>query len=162
TSLVVATDTFGFADANVAAALQPMVQRLAALIGHSREDIMAPQGLSVWARAQRTLQPVEAWNTFKDWLDERNPRFAFSVARQLLRGSHHPADRAELGGADAPGSARPHGPSAAAGHHPVPAAHAVSRAAGEAAAVRARPGARSHHLPLLAGRIGRASAGQPA
>src|SRR5438876_2015331 len=50
TSLVVAVDTFGFADANVAAALQPMVQRLAALIGHSREDIMAPQGLSVWAR----------------------------------------------------------------------------------------------------------------
>jgi len=90
TRLVVATDTFGFADANVAAALQPMVQRLAALIGHSREDIMAPQGLSVWARAQRTLQPVEAWNTFKDWLDERNPRFAFSVARQLLSGSTIP------------------------------------------------------------------------
>src|SRR5215475_10693382 len=90
TSLVVATDTFGFADANVAAALQPMVQRLAALIGHSREDIMAPQGLSVWARTQRTLQPVEAWNTFKDWLDERNPRFAFSVARQLLSDSTIP------------------------------------------------------------------------
>ena len=89
-SLVIATDTFGFADANVAAALQPMVQRLAALIGHSREDIMAPQGLSVWARTQRTLQPVEAWNTFKDWLDERNPRFAFSVARQLLSGSSIP------------------------------------------------------------------------
>jgi amidase len=90
TSLVVATDTFGFADANVAQALRPMVTKLAALIGSSREDIMAPQGLSVWARAQRTLQPVEAWNTFKDWLDERNPRFAFSVARQLLYGSTIP------------------------------------------------------------------------
>jgi amidase len=90
TCLVVATDTFGFADRNVAEALRPMVNRLAALIGHSREDIMAPQGLSVWARAQRTLQPVEAWNTFKDWLDERNPRFAFSVARQLLSGSTIP------------------------------------------------------------------------
>ena len=52
---------------------------------------MAPQGLSVWARAQRSLQPVEAWNTFKPWLDERNPRFAFSVARQLLLGSMIPA-----------------------------------------------------------------------
>src|SRR5262245_59166252 len=81
TSLVVAVDTFGFADAGVAAALQPMVQRLVSLIGHSREDVMAPHGLSVWARAQRSLQPVEAWNTFKDWVDERNPRFAFSVAR---------------------------------------------------------------------------------
>src|ERR1700757_1110305 len=71
TGLVVAVDAFGFADANVAAALQPMVQRLVALIGHSREDIMAPQGLSVWARAQRTLQPFEAYTTFKGWLDER-------------------------------------------------------------------------------------------
>ena len=90
TRLVVAVDAFGFADAEVAAALQPMVKRLAALIGSAREDLMAPQGLSVWARAQRTLQPVEAYNTFKDWLDERNPRFAFSVARALVMGSMVP------------------------------------------------------------------------
>jgi amidase len=90
TRLVIAVDAFGFADAPVAAALQPMVARLAALIGSSREDLMAPQGLSVWARAQRTLQPVEAYNTFKDWLDERNPRFAFSVARGLVMGSMVP------------------------------------------------------------------------
>src|SRR5437763_3767695 len=36
TSLVVAVDAFGFADAHVAAALHPLVTRLAALIGHSR------------------------------------------------------------------------------------------------------------------------------
>jgi amidase len=90
TSLVIAVDTFGFADANVAAALRPMVMKLATLIGHCREDLMAPQGLSVWARAQRTLQPVEAFNTFKGWLDERNPRFAFSVAKALVMGSMVP------------------------------------------------------------------------
>src|SRR6478735_4922313 len=94
TSLVIAVDTFGFADPGLAQALHPLVTRLAALIGHSREDIMAPQGLSVWARAQRSLQPVEAWNTFKPWLDERNPRFAFSVARNLVMGSMvSPADQ---------------------------------------------------------------------
>jgi amidase len=90
TRLVVAVDAFGFAGANVAAALQPMVHRLAALVGHGREDIMAPPGLSVWARAQRTLQPFEAYTTFKAWLDERNPRFAFSVARALVMGSMIP------------------------------------------------------------------------
>jgi amidase len=84
TRLVVAVDTFGFADANVAAALQPMVKKLGTLIGASREEVMAPQGLSVWARAQRTLQPTEALATFKTWLDERNPRMAFSVARGLV------------------------------------------------------------------------------
>ena len=46
-------------------------------------------------RAQRTLQPAEAYNTFKGWLDERNPRFAFSVARALVMGSMiSEADRA--------------------------------------------------------------------
>jgi amidase len=89
-NLVIATDAFGFADANVAAALRPLVKKLAQLIGHSREDIMAPQGLSVWARAQRSLQPVEAYNTFKPWLDKSNPRFAFSVAKALVTGSMIP------------------------------------------------------------------------
>jgi amidase len=90
TKLIVATDTFGFADASVAAALQPMVKKLSGLIGSSREELMAPQGLSVWARAQRTLQPVEAYATFKDWLDKGNPRFAFSVAKALVMGSMTP------------------------------------------------------------------------
>jgi len=88
--LIVAVDAFGFADAEVKAALQPMVRKLAALIGDSREEILAPQGLSVWARAQRTLQPHEAWQTFRAWLDERNPRLAFSVARGLVMGSMIP------------------------------------------------------------------------
>ena len=90
TKLIVAIDAFGFADADVAEALQPMVQRLAAIVGSSREEILAPQGLSVWARAQRSLQPVEAYATFKDWLDKGNPRFAFSVAKALVMGSMTP------------------------------------------------------------------------
>ena len=52
--------------------------------GYVREDLLAPPGLSVWARAQRTLQPSEAWLTFRDWLDRDNPRLAFSVARGLV------------------------------------------------------------------------------
>jgi amidase len=86
-NLIVAVDAFGFADAAVAAALQPMVARLGTLIGSVREELMAPQGLSVWSRAQRTLQPVEAWRTFKPWVERDNPRMAFGVARGLLAGS---------------------------------------------------------------------------
>lgn len=86
-TLVIAVDAFGFADPAVARALQPMVERLTRLIGSAREDIMAPPGLSVWARAQRTLQPVEAWNTFQEWVDRDNPRMAFSVVRGLIAGA---------------------------------------------------------------------------
>jgi len=89
-TLLIAVDAFGFADPDVAAALRPMVDRVAKLIGAVRDEIMAPQGLSVWARAQRTLQPAEAWQTFQAWVERDNPRFAFSVARGLVAGSQIP------------------------------------------------------------------------
>jgi amidase len=82
-TLVVAVDAFGLADAGTAEALQPMVRALSMLVGSVREDLLAPPGLSVWSRAQRTLQPAEAWQTFRGWLDRDNPRLQFSVARGL-------------------------------------------------------------------------------
>jgi amidase len=82
--LVVATDAFGFAEPKTAAALQPMLERLQRLIPDWREEVMAPQGLSAWGRAQRTLQPAEAWETFRTWIERDNPRFAFSVAWGLV------------------------------------------------------------------------------
>jgi amidase len=97
--LIILVDAFGFADPEVTAALQPSVERLRALAGEVREEVMAPAGLAQWARAQRTLQPAEAWLTFKDWIERDNPRFAFSVARNLLLGSMIPQserDWAEL------------------------------------------------------------------
>ena len=86
-TLLVATDAFGFADPAVQDALAPLVDRLAALIGRRRDETLAPQGLSVWQRAQRVLQSSESWRTFQPWLDARNPRLAFSVARGLVFGS---------------------------------------------------------------------------
>ena len=88
--LIIAVDAFGFAEPEVGAALQPIVERLRALIGEIREEVMAPPGITQWARAQRTLQPSEAWLTFKDWIDRDNPRFAFSVARNIILGSMIP------------------------------------------------------------------------
>jgi len=81
--LIVATDAFAVADAAATAALQPLVDRLAALIGERHDEAMAPPGLAAWANAQRTLQPAEAWQTFKEWIDRANPRMQFSVARNL-------------------------------------------------------------------------------
>jgi len=97
-TLIVAVDAFGFADEDVQAALKPMVSQLASLIGQVREECMSPAGLSVWARAQRTLQPAEAWETFRPWIEATNPRMAFVVARNLISGSQISAsDRAWAG-----------------------------------------------------------------
>jgi amidase len=88
--LVVAADAFAFAEPETAAALQPLLKRLAGVVGECREAVMAPAGFATWARAQRTLQPYEAWLTFRDWIERDNPRFAFSVARGLVLGSMIP------------------------------------------------------------------------
>jgi amidase len=99
TCLIVAADAFGFADEAVRAALEPMLARLAALIGESHTEILAPQGLSVWQWAQRVGQSSEAWATFQPWIDEWNPRFAFGVASGLVMGSsfsNHERSRAAL------------------------------------------------------------------
>jgi amidase len=85
--LVVAADAFAFAEPETAAALQPMVARLAAIVGEHTEVVMAPGGLVQWGRAQRTLQPAEAWLTFRDWIERHNPRLAYNVARNLYLGS---------------------------------------------------------------------------
>ena len=90
TQLIVAVDAFGFAEPETRAALEPLVDRLGHLTGARRDEVMAPQGVSAWGRAQRTLQPVEAWATFKDWIERDNPRLAFNVARGLLLGSMTP------------------------------------------------------------------------
>jgi amidase len=89
--LVIARDAFALADAATAAALEPLVARLGRLTGEVREEAMAPPGLAAWARAQRTLQPWEAWQTFRDWIDRVNPRFQFTVARNLALAAAIPA-----------------------------------------------------------------------
>jgi amidase len=81
--LIIADDAFAIADPSTAAALQPLVERLGRLLGETVHETLAPQGLVAWANAQRTIQPSEAWETFKDWIDRVNPRMQFSVARNL-------------------------------------------------------------------------------
>lgn len=90
--LIVARDALGFADAGVADALAPLIERLSGLAEVVENDILAPQGLSTWARAQRSIQPYEAWKTFEDWVDRSNPRMAFTVARGLVAGAAIPAE----------------------------------------------------------------------
>jgi amidase len=90
--LIVATDAFAVADPATATALQPLIDRLAAAVGERHDEAMAQPGLAAWANAQRTLQPAEAWQTFKEWIDRVNPRMQFSVARNLTLAATISAD----------------------------------------------------------------------
>lgn len=88
--LIVAADAFAFADPEAAEALRPLLGKLITLIGAAREEIMAPAGIVQWARAQRTIQPSEAWLTFREWVERCNPRLAYNVARNIYTGSQIP------------------------------------------------------------------------
>src|SRR3954454_16440050 len=89
--LLLAGDAFAFAEPDTEAALRPLVDNLARLIGDVGEAVLAPPGLAAWHCAQATIQPSEAWQTFAEWIERANPRFQFSVARNLVIGSQIPA-----------------------------------------------------------------------
>ena len=81
--LLLADDAFALADAAVTAALRPAVDRLCAMLGETRNVVLAEGGLAAWAEPGRRLQQFEYWATFRDWIDRTNPRFSFEVGRSL-------------------------------------------------------------------------------
>ncbi len=82
--LVIAEDAFEVADQTIQAALRPIVDRTAALIGHTTTDRLAPARLIDWSSQQQVLQGREAWETARDWIDRVNPRFSFEVAERYV------------------------------------------------------------------------------
>ncbi len=84
--LVVAEDAFEVADQSVRAALGPVVERLASVIGLSGRERLAPTSLSDWAAGQRVRASSEAWAVVREWIDRMNPRMSFQVAESCLAG----------------------------------------------------------------------------
>jgi amidase len=84
--LIVAEDAFAIAEATTRSALEPAVDRLAKLIGEREIRPLSSMPLAEWSRHQGALQGREAWATFGEWIDTHNPRFAFEVADNFLRG----------------------------------------------------------------------------
>jgi len=85
--LVVAEDAFAVAEPSTRGALARAVDRLARLVGKSETRPISTVPLSEWLRHQSVLQGREAWTTFGEWIDSHNPRFAFEVADNFLRGA---------------------------------------------------------------------------
>src|SRR3546814_660539 len=85
--LVVAEDAFELADNEVQQALRPAIGRIAALIGETATERLSPTGLDDWQRQHVILQGQESWETFRDWLDQTNPRLGYEAASKLQAGS---------------------------------------------------------------------------
>ncbi len=83
--MIIAADAFEVADAAVQDALAPIVDTVAGAIGESATERVCPTGLDDWKAQQAVLQGREAWESFADWIDRTNPRFAYDVARNLAQ-----------------------------------------------------------------------------
>jgi len=85
--LIVATDAFAIAEPTTQAALAPAVEKLKALFdSHEARLVSATVPLSDWTTHQRAIQGREAWTTFGAWIDQTNPRLAFDIADNFVRG----------------------------------------------------------------------------
>ena len=85
--VVIADDLFGECDPEVAAALRPVADRIAAMASATETVRLAPDGVDGWAWQQNTLQSIEAWNSVADWIDAVNPRFSYMVADRYALGT---------------------------------------------------------------------------
>ena len=82
TRIIIAQDLFDEADEDVSAALLPIAEKIASMVGSSAIVKLAPNGLAEWSAQQNVLQSKEAWDTVKDWVDQVNPRFSFWVSER--------------------------------------------------------------------------------
>jgi amidase len=85
--VIVAIDAFAIADPTTACALLLAAERIAALAGSGEKRALSQQvPLAGWLAHQRAIQAREAWATFGDWIDAHNPRFAFEISDNFIRG----------------------------------------------------------------------------
>ena len=83
TRLILARDALTLADPDVAAALRPMADKAARIIGQCTATRIYPDDPSVWTEAFRLLQAHEAWIADGDWIMRTKPRFGPDVAERF-------------------------------------------------------------------------------
>lgn len=82
--ILVSDEAFALAEPAVGDALRLALRRLDGALESAR---ISSAPLSEWFAHQGALQGWEAWRGFGRWIDEVNPRFAFEVADNFLRGA---------------------------------------------------------------------------
>ena len=85
--VVIAEDLFGECQPEIASALRPIADQVAAMASTSKTVRLAPDGVDGWAWQQNALQSVQAWESVKDWIDAVNPRFSYMVADRYALGT---------------------------------------------------------------------------
>ena len=83
TRLLIARDAFALVDPAVAAALQPAVAALEALLGTGQEIQLSREGLAAWFETFRTIQAAEVWASVGAWVTATRPRLGPGVKERI-------------------------------------------------------------------------------
>jgi amidase len=83
TRLIVATDAFAQADAEVAALGGEFLARAGAALPERSELAVAPNGFDDWREAFRILQAREVWETYGDFITRAKPRLGAGIKDRM-------------------------------------------------------------------------------
>ena len=78
--LLLATDAWALAVPEAAAALQPALSRVQAVLGTATPITLSPEGLSAWFDVFRVLQYADIWATHREWVSSAHPTFGPQIA----------------------------------------------------------------------------------
>lgn len=81
--LVLATDAFAQADADVAVLGRDFLKRAAPVLPQASEATVAPGGFDTWREAFRIVQAKEVWETFGDFVIRAKPKFGPGIKERM-------------------------------------------------------------------------------
>jgi amidase len=81
--LIVVSDAFAQADAEVAALGREFLKRAAGMLPPQTDVVVAPQGFDEWREAFRIVQAKEVWETFGDFVTRAKPRIGPGIKERM-------------------------------------------------------------------------------
>jgi amidase len=94
-ALIVASDAFAAADAEVAALGHDFLARAAAVLPRPQDVQLAPGGFDPWREAARIIQSREAWQSFGDFVTAAKPQLGPGIKERIAYAATVTAEQAE-------------------------------------------------------------------
>jgi amidase len=95
--LIIATDAFAQADAEVAALGREFLERAVSALPPPVERAVAPEGFDAWREAFRIVQAKEVWESFGDFVTRAKPKLGPGIKERMASAAMVTADQADAG-----------------------------------------------------------------
>lgn len=94
--MLLASDAFAQADAEVCAVLRGFLERTATLLPHPQEIALTADGFGAWRDAFRTLQGYEVWQNYGAWITANRPPLGPGIRERMAYAASVTKEDAEI------------------------------------------------------------------